>query len=56
MYVIHIFPFADPGSRVEIKAGFLFYRAVELRPDAEQATGFSEGLHKGHRTAEGERR
>lgn len=56
MCVIHIFPFADPGSRVEIKAGFLFYRAVELRPDAEQATGFSEGLHKGHRTAEGERR
>lgn len=55
MCVIHIFPFADPGRGVEIKASFLFYRAVELKSDADQLSGFSEGLLTGHEPIEGER-
>lgn len=48
MCVIHIFPFADPGRGGDIKGRFLFYRAVELRPDADPLAGFSEGLVTGH--------
>lgn len=55
MCVIHIFPFADPGRGEEIKDSLLFYRAVELRPDTDRLPGFSEGLHTGHKTVEGER-
>lgn len=55
MCVIHIFPFVDPGRGVEIKDSPLSYRAVEMRPDADQLLGFSEGLLTGHKTAEGER-
>ena len=54
MCVIHIFPFADPGRGVKIKDSFLFYRAVELKSDADRLPGFSEGLLSGH-TTEGER-
>lgn len=53
MCVMHIFPFADPGRGVEIKDGFLFYRAVELESDADQLPGISKGLLTGHNTAEG---
>lgn len=53
MCVIHIFPFADPGRGVEIKDSFLFYRAVELKPDADLLPGFSEGLLAGLKPVEG---
>ena len=55
MCVIHIFPFADPGRGEEIKESSFSYRAVELRPDADQLPGFSEGLLTGHKSVEGER-
>lgn len=52
MCIIYIFPLADPGRGVEIKDSFLFYRAVELKPDVDQLLRFSEGLLTGHKTVE----
>lgn len=50
MYVIHIFPFADPGRGAEIKDSFHFNTTVELKSDTEQLSGFTEGLLTGHKT------
>lgn len=55
MYVIHIFPFADPGRGAEIKDSFLFNTTVELKSDTDQLSGFTDGLLTGHKTTEGKR-
>lgn len=43
MCAIQVFPFADLCISREIKASFVFYRALELKFDAYQLPAFSEG-------------
>lgn len=50
MCVTHIFPLLT--LREEIKDSFLFYWAVEMKPDVDLLLGFSVGLLTGHKTVE----